>query len=261
MTEDIPVPASISEYNRNVPSEKPPLQVIDIIDQIANSVEIFPFQNAEPNPGLPLTQDNQEGANHLVKNTAFQVSGGEKEPQGKQAKNKEEKVDVSSQGTSAWEKEPGEGLRVRTKEHKVTELEGMKMQKLWDETVYCTDEVDEDQEDVRLDEPEEQPKEETEFDVLENSTEADQGGSEEGKQKENHGAPHKKGQETKSKEFLPTSPSSNSQSKKCSEQPGSMKKNDISRHSYSRYNTISYRKIRKGNTKQRIDEFESMMHS
>ncbi|KAL1785791.1 Ermin [Sigmodon hispidus] len=38
------------------------------------------------------------------------------------------------------------------------------------------------------------------------------------------------------------------------------KKGDISRHAYSRYNTISYRKIRKGNTKQRIDEFESMMH-
>ncbi|XP_074092834.1 ermin [Macrotis lagotis] len=38
------------------------------------------------------------------------------------------------------------------------------------------------------------------------------------------------------------------------------KKNDISRHTYSRYNTISYRKIKKGNTKQRIDEFESMLH-
>ncbi|XP_063115188.1 ermin isoform X1 [Cavia porcellus] len=38
------------------------------------------------------------------------------------------------------------------------------------------------------------------------------------------------------------------------------KKGDISRNAYSRYNTISYRKIRKGNTKQRIDEFESMMH-
>lgn len=38
------------------------------------------------------------------------------------------------------------------------------------------------------------------------------------------------------------------------------KKGDIARNSYSRYNTISYRKIRKGNTKQRIDEFESMMH-
>lgn len=38
------------------------------------------------------------------------------------------------------------------------------------------------------------------------------------------------------------------------------KKSDISRNAYSRYNTISYRKIRKGNTKQRIDEFESMMN-
>ncbi|XP_067154741.1 ermin [Apteryx mantelli] len=58
----------------------------------------------------------------------------------------------------------------------------------------------------------------------------------------------------------PTSPTCNSQPEKPGEQPGVGKKNDISRHSYSRYNTISYRKIRKGNTKQRIDEFESMMH-
>ncbi|KAM4023659.1 ermin [Anomaloglossus baeobatrachus] len=35
---------------------------------------------------------------------------------------------------------------------------------------------------------------------------------------------------------------------------------DISRHSYSKYDTVSYRKIRKGNTKQRIDEFESMVN-
>ncbi|XP_016051083.1 PREDICTED: ermin isoform X2 [Miniopterus natalensis] len=44
------------------------------------------------------------------------------------------------------------------------------------------------------------------------------------------------------------------------EQPALGKKGDISRNAYSRYNTISYRKIRKGNTKQRIDEFESMLH-
>ncbi|XP_038194223.1 ermin isoform X1 [Arvicola amphibius] len=44
------------------------------------------------------------------------------------------------------------------------------------------------------------------------------------------------------------------------EQPMLGRKGDISRNVYSRYNTISYRKIRKGNTKQRIDEFESMMH-
>ncbi|XP_030065496.1 ermin [Microcaecilia unicolor] len=40
--------------------------------------------------------------------------------------------------------------------------------------------------------------------------------------------------------------------------PGSGNKPDISRHSYSRYDTVSYQKIRKGNTKQRVDEFESM---
>nr|XP_004651912.2 ermin isoform X1 [Jaculus jaculus] len=44
------------------------------------------------------------------------------------------------------------------------------------------------------------------------------------------------------------------------EQPMLGKKGDVSRNAYARYNTISYRKIRKGNTKQRIDEFESMMH-
>ncbi|XP_004674697.1 PREDICTED: ermin [Condylura cristata] len=44
------------------------------------------------------------------------------------------------------------------------------------------------------------------------------------------------------------------------EQPALVKRGDISRNAYSRYNTISYRKIRKGNTKQRIDEFESMMN-
>uniref|UniRef100_A0A8C5PYV7 Ermin n=1 Tax=Leptobrachium leishanense TaxID=445787 RepID=A0A8C5PYV7_9ANUR len=44
------------------------------------------------------------------------------------------------------------------------------------------------------------------------------------------------------------------------EQPGTEGRPEISRHSYSRYDTVSYRKIRKGNTKQRIDEFESMMN-
>ncbi|XP_004428355.1 PREDICTED: ermin [Ceratotherium simum simum] len=58
------------------------------------------------------------------------------------------------------------------------------------------------------------------------------------------------------------SPLSNpsSQPETPDEQPPFGKKSDISRNAYSRYNTISYRKIRKGNTKQRIDEFESMMH-
>ncbi|XP_043549728.1 uncharacterized protein LOC122551611 isoform X1 [Chiloscyllium plagiosum] len=44
------------------------------------------------------------------------------------------------------------------------------------------------------------------------------------------------------------------------EHPGASRRLDITKHSYSRYNTVSYRKIKKGNTKQRIDEFESMLN-
>ncbi|XP_035266463.1 ermin-like [Anguilla anguilla] len=62
------------------------------------------------------------------------------------------------------------------------------------------------------------------------------------------------------------SQSSQGASPRCSVQssgemsPGGSQKSSTSRHSNSKYNTVSYRKIRKGNTKQRIDEFESMMH-
>ncbi|MBZ3879913.1 Ermin [Sciurus carolinensis] len=66
-------------------------------------------------------------------------------------------------------------------------------------------------------------------------------------------------EETDASEDSPLS-SSSSQPVTPEEQPALGKKGDISRSAYSRYNTISYRKIRKGNTKQRIDEFESMMH-
>ncbi|XP_041116555.1 zinc finger protein jing homolog [Polyodon spathula] len=50
-------------------------------------------------------------------------------------------------------------------------------------------------------------------------------------------------------------------SKSCGEISGAGKKPCINKHSSSKYNTVSYRKIRRGNTKQRIDEFKSMMHA
>ncbi|KAE8581146.1 hypothetical protein XENTR_v10024680 [Xenopus tropicalis] len=66
-------------------------------------------------------------------------------------------------------------------------------------------------------------------------------------------------QENGSKYFLSLSPTG-SQQDPSEGPPNSANRPDIFRHSYSRYDTVSYRKIRKGNTKQRIDEFESMMN-
>ncbi|XP_053545924.1 ermin [Bombina bombina] len=66
-------------------------------------------------------------------------------------------------------------------------------------------------------------------------------------------------QENEPRDSLSPSPS-DSNLESAEEQPFFGNRPDISRHSYSRYDTVSYRKIRKGNTKQRIDEFESMMN-
>lgn len=80
MTEDIQAPTSI---NQNMSSEKPQLQVIDIIDQLANSSEICPYEITEINPGSPFVEENQEGTKHLAENSAHQISDATKELQGK----------------------------------------------------------------------------------------------------------------------------------------------------------------------------------
>ncbi|KAL8183331.1 UNVERIFIED_CONTAM: hypothetical protein K2H54_037234 [Gekko kuhli] len=239
MTEDVQVRSGVPEYNRNVSSEKPQHQVIDIIDQMANSVEIFPYENEEFNPDSLLMQADQEGADHLVENTACGVSSGEKDCQGLCEEN----------------------YPISTKAHEGIEQEEVNTQQSWEKKAYSSNETKEDQEETQLHEHKEQIEIETYLEVSENATAEDSEGAEGIMQNENNGESHKNWQKTNSKECLPIDPRSNSPTEKPNEQPSSMKKSDISRHSYSRYNTISYRKIRKGNTKQRIDEFESMMHS
>nr|XP_060633211.1 ermin isoform X2 [Anolis sagrei ordinatus] len=248
MTEDVQVPTGMSEYNGNVSLEKPQLQVIDIIDQIANSVEIFPYNSVASQPALLLTQENQGGVGHFVENSVYEA------------------CDISTyEDTVGLKEHQGpcqENYPASSKEQDIPEEEEWDAQLCQGENFdNMAEEEQEEKNEVQLGEPLEKTKGE-QSKASENAAVKDAVGTEGGGVlKENNEDSHKKGQENNSKEFLPIHPSCNVQTEKADELTGTLRKNDISRHSYSRYNTISYRKIRKGNTKQRIDEFESMMHS
>ncbi|XP_013931711.1 PREDICTED: ermin [Thamnophis sirtalis] len=260
MTEDIQAPTSI---NRNMSSEKPQLQVIDIIDQLANSSEIRPYEITEINPGSPFIEENQEGAKHLAENSAHQIPDATKELQGKPEGKSEEKNCLIYQESRVSEEESRDGLHEKAATLSTKECQGEEnvSSKFRDESTDVPTEAEEEQKKVQLNETSDQIKEETLLKDSESLAEEDWEDEDDEFQQETSTAFHKKGQENHNTQGLPTSPSCASQTEKYDDQPGALKKNDISRHSYSRYNTISYRKIRRGNTKQRIDEFESMMHS
>ncbi|XP_008114775.1 ermin isoform X2 [Anolis carolinensis] len=249
MTEDVQVPTSMSEYNGNVSPEKPQLQVIDIIDQIANSVEIFPYDSAASQPALLLTQESQGGVGHLVENSVYEA------------------CDISTYEDTIGMKEHQELCQeshpTSSREQDIPEEEEWDAELCQGENIDdMAEEEQEEKKEAQLSESTEKIKEGEQSKASEKTAVKDAvgtGGG--GVLKTNNEDSHKKGQENNSKEFRPIHPSCNAQTEKPDELTGTLRKNDISRHSYSRYNTISYRKIRKGNTKQRIDEFESMMHS
>ncbi|XP_067405988.1 ermin [Emydura macquarii macquarii] len=277
MTEEVPIASSIPEYYGNVSPEKAQLQVIDIIDEIAKSVGTVPCENAGISPEALLKNENQEdNKNSVENNTISGALDGEKQCEEKQEENnatiEEGSADIPSENTRTDE-EKSEGpceeiIPVSTKECETTRQEERNVEQPQEETATHANKPEEFQtarapEEAWMLEPKEQIKADTQLEEQENVEEEEE---EEVKvqliesKKENGGESPLKKQENDREESPPTSPSFNFQAEKPEEQPGSGKKNDISRHSYSRYNTISYRKIRKGNTKQRIDEFESMMH-
>ncbi|XP_074858064.1 ermin [Carettochelys insculpta] len=273
MTEEVPVASNVPEYNGTVPPEKAQLQVIDIIDEIAKSAGTVPHENAEINPEAPLPKETQEANKNSVEDHVIcGALDGEDQHKEKQAENNaallEGSADSASENARTDEmKSEGpceEIIPVSTKECEITRQEERNTEQPQEETATCANEAKEFQttgvqEEVRMLEPKEQIKADTQLEERENVEEEEVVQVVQSK-KENGGESPLKKQENDKEECLPTSPGSNLQAEKPEEQPGLGKKNDISRHSYSRYNTISYRKIRKGNTKQRIDEFESMMH-
>ncbi|NXN39824.1 ERMIN protein, partial [Rhinoptilus africanus] len=245
MTEEVPAASTMPECNGTVSPEKGPLQVIGAIDEIAKSVGMVPYANAEGSPDPPPAKENQEeNRNSLAEDKVHGDCDGEKQCEEKPAENgrtlQQGSADAQDTGTDGQESEEGPGSGgTGTAASTGGDTAGTL-------TASADGRGNTDKEEA-VEEEEEEDTEEDEVQVIE-------------LKKENGEASRPQQQGSGKEPSPPTSPGCNSQAEKPGEQPSLGKKNDISRHSYSRYNTISYRRIRKGNTKQRIDEFESMMH-
>ncbi|NWQ95631.1 ERMIN protein, partial [Burhinus bistriatus] len=254
MTEEVPPASTMPECNGSVPLEKGPLQVIGVIDEIAKSVGTVPYANAEMSPDPPSAKENQEeNRTSLAEDIVHGDSDGEKQGEEKQEENsgtlQQGSANIQDTGTDGQESGEGPGSEETPAGSREQELgtAASPSGEAAGTPVASTDGRGNAAEEEEEADEEEEDTEEDEVQVIEI--------------KKENGEVSRLEQQGSGKEASAlTSPGCNSQVEKPGEQPSLGKKNDISRHSYSRYNTISYRRIRKGNTKQRIDEFESMMH-
>ncbi|XP_074001887.1 ermin [Numenius arquata] len=259
MTEEVPAASTMPECNGNVPPEKGPLQVID---EIAKSIGTVPYANAETTPDAsPAKENQQENRNSLAEEIVRGDFDGEKQCQDKPEENggrlQRGLADTQDVGTDGREPQEGPGREgtpsgtpsgtpAGSGETGTAAGPGGDAAGTLAASADGRGNAAEEEEEVE-EELEEEDTEEDEVQVIE-------------LKKEKGEAPRPEQPGSGKEPSPPASPGRNSPAEKPGEQPSPGKKNDISRHSYSRYNTISYRRIRKGNTKQRIDEFESMMH-
>ncbi|NXK39541.1 ERMIN protein, partial [Piprites chloris] len=253
MTEEVPAAPTVPACNGSVPPEDGPLQGIGVIDEIPKSTGMVPHANVETSPDAPPAKEAlEENRNSLAEDITPGDSAGEKSCQEKREKDgmlQQGPADIQDTGTDGQGSGEGpggtEGLPGGTGEPPVP-------------TASPSEEAEESLA-ARADPRGDVAEEQEEQDAEEEDTEEDEVQVIEIK-KEGSEASRLQQQDSCKEPSALASPGCNSPLEKPGEQSSLGKKNDISRHSYSRYNTISYRRIRKGNTKQRIDEFESMMH-
>ncbi|XP_028625167.1 ermin isoform X2 [Grammomys surdaster] len=259
---DTPVTLSGTECNGDRPPENGQQPSCQTRKETADADETQPYYRVEPSLEDLPTKENQEESGKIKGNILPKGSEDEK------IRNETNAEDKAFLEGHPWKKIPlnSSNLEVsRQKErivhqhleqiedestaHQATEIEWLGFQKSSQVDILhskCDEEEEEVwNEEVNEEDGDECAEEEDEVRVIEF------------KRKHREGSPSK--EESLEREDSPLS-SPSSQPGTPDEQPVFGKKGDIARNSYSRYNTISYRKIRKGNTKQRIDEFESMMH-
>ncbi|NXE96340.1 ERMIN protein, partial [Menura novaehollandiae] len=249
MTEEVPAAPTMPACNGSVPPADGPLQVIGGIEERAKSVGTVPYANAEMSPDASPAKENlEENRNSLAEDIKPGDFTGEKRCQGTV------RGCLSLMGAGAGEPPPPHpgcragpggtaGLPAGSAGPGTAAGPGREAAETLAGSADPRGNVAEEEEE----EVEEEDTEEDEVQVIEIK-------------KENSDSSRLQQRDSSKEPSPPASPGGNSPLEKPGEQSSLGKKNDISRHSYSRYNTISYRRIRKGNTKQRIDEFESMMH-
>ncbi|NXR58897.1 ERMIN protein, partial [Rhadina sibilatrix] len=247
MTEEAPAAATTPACNGSVPSEDGPLQVIGGIEEIAKCVGTAPYAKAETSPDASPEKENlEENRNSPAEDITAENFAGERRCQEKREENlgtlQRGAADTQDTGSSARGPGEGPGGPAGTATAAAPGSEAAEtVPGSADPGGNAAGEAEEEEEEA------EEDTEEDEVQVIEIK-------------KENSEASRLQQRDSGKPASPPASPACNSPQEKAGQPPGLGKKNDISRHSYSRYNTISYRRIRKGNTKQRIDEFESMMH-
>ncbi|NWH84272.1 ERMIN protein, partial [Aegithalos caudatus] len=245
MTEEAPAAATMPACNGSVPLEDGPLQVIGAMEEIAKSVGTVPYANAETSPDTSPAEENlEENRNSLAEDITPENFAGEERCQEKREENvgtlQQGPADIQDTGTS------GQGAGEAGTAGTAGTAPGSELAETAPGSAEPGGNAAGEEEEQEADE-EEEDTEEDEVQVIEIK-------------KENSEASRLQQPDSGKQPSPPASPGCNSPLEKAGQAPSLGKKNDISRHSYSRYNTISYRRIRKGNTKQRIDEFESMMH-
>ncbi|XP_029460755.1 ermin [Rhinatrema bivittatum] len=261
MSEEGRTSPSMSEYNKSVPTESPQVHIIDIIDGIGNPTGMVLHENARLGSEDTFVQENHEEnrktPHDIVKcGNLIQLRDEDRKTEEKEVENsnviEEERNDRASQEARENEVASGKGTLnrktpVNNSENEIAcedQLTSEKPEEETDNSFKKIEEVElfESRKKTRSEAQSGEILEELEMETVDQNIQLI-------KKMENNG------------EELCLSTQENSSSP-CSPSmkmvPGSGSKPDIS--SYSKYNTVSYRKIRKGNTKQRVDEFESMMN-
>nr|XP_054492475.1 ermin [Agelaius phoeniceus] len=246
MTEEVPAAATMPACNGSLPPQDGPLQVIGGLQEIAKSLGTVPYANAETSPDTSPAEENlEENINSLPEDITPENFAGEQRCQEKREENagtpQQGPADIQDAGTNGQGSGEGPAGTAGTGTVPAAGREAPETPAGSAEPRGNAPREEEEEEAAEEDED----TEEDEVQVIEMKKESSEASRPQ--QRDKQPSP-------------PGSPGCNSPLEKAGEPPSLGKKNDISRHSYSRYNTISYRRIRKGNTKQRIDEFESMMH-